>query len=164
MVLVFTCSHEMNILFENYQNNDMLFINKNRVCGSGKQAFEATWFKQRSGVTCWGHGEQQQCGGVECLSCHEEGAGVGVGAHRLGRPAEGKHQTQSTGADRHQKGKNCKYSLSFHSWKTQNSRHTVHSEKGKQVVGKVRWNMWMWGHVPRDPFTTCACLQLKPEE
>lgn len=54
--------------------------------------------------TCGGHGEQQQRGGVKGLARHEEGACVGVGLHRLGCPAEGKHQTQGAGAYSHQEG------------------------------------------------------------
>ncbi len=72
-----------------------------------------TYSEQCGGATCRGHGEQQQCGGVVRLSCHEEGASVGVGAHRLRCPAEGKHQTQSSSAHSHQEGQNSKYSLCF---------------------------------------------------
>lgn len=67
-------------------------------------------------ITCGQHGEQQQSGGVERLSCHDEGPRVGVGAHRLGCPAEGKHQAQSGGAQSHHRGENCKNPLSFQGW------------------------------------------------
>lgn len=90
--------------------------------------------KQCCGLTCGSHDEQQESGGVERLSCHDEGPGVGVGAHRLGCPAEGKHQTQSSGAHSHQRGHNCKNSLSLHSWRTQDSGHTGNNEKGKQHI------------------------------
>lgn len=70
---------------------------------------------QPCSFTCGEHGEQQQSGGVERLSRHEQGPRVGVGAHSLGRPAEGKHQTQSGGAQGHQSGENCKNPLCFHS-------------------------------------------------
>lgn len=83
--------------------------------------FFFTYFERCSGVTCRGHGEQQQCGGVERLSCHQERTSVGVGAHRLRRPAEGEHQAQSAGADSHQEGENRKYPLRFQGWETQSS-------------------------------------------
>lgn len=99
-----------------------------------KQRMTSTGTKQCCGVTCGGHDEQQQSGGVERLSCHDEGPGVGVGAHCLGCPAEGKHQTQRGGAHSHQRGDNCKNSLSLHSWGTQDSGHTGNNEKGKQHI------------------------------
>lgn len=72
--------------------------------------------------TCGGHGEQQQGGWVEGLSCHEERAGVGVGAHRLRRPAEGEHQAQSSSGHSQQEGNNTKDPLCFQSWKTHNKQ------------------------------------------
>lgn len=83
------------------------------VCGSGFKCSE-----QCHGVTCRGHGEQQQGGGVQGLSSHEERASVGVGAHRLRCPAEGKHQTQSPRAYRHQEGEHSKYSLCLQGCRT----------------------------------------------
>ena len=76
-----------------------------------------TYFEHCSGVTCRGHGEQQQCGGVERLSCHQERTSVGVWTHRLRRPAEGEHQAQSASADSHQERENRKYPLCFQGWK-----------------------------------------------
>lgn len=77
-------------------------------------------FAQMKSRTCGGHGEQQQRGWVQGLSCHEERAGVGVGPHRLRRPAEGEHQAERSGAHSHQEGNHPEDSLCFQSWKTHN--------------------------------------------
>jgi len=58
-----------------------------------------------------GQGEEQQCGGVECLSHHEEGPCVGVGVHRVRCPAEGEDETQSATAEGHEEGNDCKKPL-----------------------------------------------------
>lgn len=92
----------------------------------------SSYSEQCGVVTCAGHGEQQQCGGVQGLSCHEESARVGVGAHRLRVPAEGKHQTQSTSAHSHEEGENSKHSLCFQHWKTHNDRHTCTVQKERR--------------------------------
>lgn len=98
-------------MFWNRKNNPL-----NWHEAKGEMWRNAKVMTQRRSITCGEHGEQQQSGGVERLSCHEEGPRIGVGAHRLRCPAEGKHQTQGGGAQCHQRGENRKHPLGFHGW------------------------------------------------
>ena len=75
-------------------------------------------------LTSGSQGEEQQGGGVQSLASHEQRAGVGVGAHRPGRPAEGEDETQSPRAHRHEEGQDRKHSLCLQDCNTHRHTHT----------------------------------------